>query len=102
MSGVGIPAGATGFADAVSAQAALVAVQRATIVAERAGMLTLARRHADQVETLIKLGRIDREAGNRLKDSIRAFVDQAAQGLHRDEADPDGVREAMASRSPTR
>lgn len=68
---------------------------RDTIVAERTGVLALAKVFGGQVDALVESGRVPAAEATLLKDRIRAFADSIATGLHRDGADPIGVRELM-------
>lgn len=70
-------------------------VRRETIVAERAGALRLARTFCGQVDALLAAGKIGADEAMVLKQRIRAFADGIGTGLHREEADPAGVRAAM-------
>lgn len=70
-------------------------VETDTIVAERAGVLGLARVFAAQVEQLVAAGRVPGPEATVLKDRIRAFADGIATGLHREGHDHPAVRAAM-------
>lgn len=80
------------FADEAAALAALKAVAVDVIVAERAGVLALARTTCAGVDVMIASGRMTSEAGGDLKRQLRGFADQVAVGLHIAGPDPDGVR----------
>ena len=70
-------------------------VERDAIVAEREGVLTLACSYGLQLDAMIAAGKIKGEDATELKQRVRAFADMIATGLHRDGADPAGVRDAM-------
>lgn len=70
-------------------------VRREEIVAERGGVLTLARAHCGQIDALVERRRISAEDATHLKERLRAFADQIATGLHREGTDPAGTRAAM-------
>lgn len=69
--------------------------ERETIVAERAGVLALARSYASAVDAAVSKGRIPAGEATALKGWAKAFADMIATGLHREGADPAGVRAAL-------
>jgi hypothetical protein len=66
-----------------------------TIVAERAGVLALAKRHCTQVDAMVARGTIAGDEATLLKERLRAFADQVAQGLHIETMDDRAVRAPM-------
>lgn len=70
-------------------------IATATIVAERAGVLALAKRHCGQIDVLVRQGRVSADEATTLKERVRAFADQIAQGLHVQTDDDRAVRAAM-------
>ncbi|WP_157134538.1 hypothetical protein [Sphingomonas sp. PAMC 26605] len=69
--------------------------ERETIVAERAGVLALARSYASAIDAWVSKGRIDVGEATALKGWAKAFADMIAIGLHREDSDPVGVRAAL-------
>ncbi len=70
-------------------------VERETIVAERAGVLALARSYGRAVDVAVSKNRIGAGEASALKGWAKAFADMIAIGLHREDADPAGVHAAM-------
>ncbi|MEG3177031.1 hypothetical protein U1872_12385 [Sphingomonas sp. RB3P16] len=70
-------------------------VERETIVAERAGVLALARSYVGAVDAAVSKDRIEAGEAAFLKSWAKAFADMVATGLHREGADPTGVHAAM-------
>lgn len=69
----------------------------AAIVAERAGVLALAKRHCGQVDAMVARCALSADEATPLKERLRAFADQVAQGLHVATEDDRAVRAAMRS-----
>lgn len=67
----------------------------ATIVAERAGVLSLAKRQCVHIDRVAARGTISDADATLLKQQTWAFADQVAQGLHIQADDDAAVRAAM-------
>jgi hypothetical protein len=65
------------------------------IVAERAGVLALARRQCGQIDALTARGTMTGGEATLLKERLRGFADQVAAGLHVQTEDDRAVRAAM-------
>ena len=74
---------------------AVAETRRATIVEERAGVLTFARAFCASIDTMIAQGKLPGVDGAALKERVRAFANGIATGLHRDGHEDPGVRLAL-------
>ena len=70
-------------------------VRVSEIVAERTAVLTLRLERDRQIGQVAARGRLTTEEAEAIKTELRVFADMIATGLHREEADPAGVRDAM-------
>ena len=70
-------------------------VETATIVAERAGVLSLRRQHELAIDRALEGGRLTGADATAVKQVLRGFADAIAIGLHRDAGDTVAVRDAM-------
>jgi hypothetical protein len=66
-----------------------------TIVAERAGVLVLARTHARHTGTMLASGKLSAADKTLVDNAVRGFADQVAAGLHVQTQDDRAVRAAM-------
>lgn len=70
-------------------------IERATIVDERAGVLSLARQRCLAVDTAVARGAMTADAGDEFKSTIRMFAGDIAIGLHVSGDDGGELRAAM-------
>lgn len=92
MSGEGMVAACP---SALHETAAIGDAVRATIVDERAGVLTFARAFCASIDTMIAQGKLPGVDGAALKEQVRAFANGIATGLHRDGHEDPRVRLAL-------
>lgn len=70
-------------------------IERATIVDERAGILSLARQRCRCVDAMVSRGAMTAEAGDEFKTTINTFAGDIAIGLHVRGEDGGELRAAM-------
>lgn len=70
-------------------------VRAETMIAERCGLLTLARKHAEGTARQVRTGRMSADDKTMIDRAVAAFAEAGAIGLHVEGETPAAVRDAL-------